>query len=148
MGPGEAMVAATGAFFSGAWHGMVKAWDMIHPSPPSFPTATAHPGTPSAPTATAPPQTTTQAKEHTSGARNSTRGKHEAGQARGARDRGGAKGLKKGPRVRPDGHKGPWPAKEPSQPAQTPPPAEPPPQTPPATPPPTQNPPAGQGQQN
>jgi len=52
MGPGEAMVAATGAFFGGAWHGMVKAWNMIHPSSP---TATAHPGTPSAPTATAHP---------------------------------------------------------------------------------------------
>jgi RHS repeat-associated protein len=57
MGPGEAMVAATGAFFAGSWHGMVKAWDMIHGSAPSSPTATAHPGTPSAPAATAHPGT-------------------------------------------------------------------------------------------
>jgi len=55
MGPGEAMVAATGAFFSGAWHGMVKAWDMISGSSSSSPTATPHPGTPSAPTTTATP---------------------------------------------------------------------------------------------
>jgi RHS repeat-associated protein len=149
MGPGEAMVAATGAFFGGVWHGMVKAWDMIHPSAPSSPTATAHPGTPSAPTATAPPQTITQAKEHTSGARNSTQGKHEKGQARKAQDRDGSQGQKNPPRKRPDGWKGPWPPKNPAPPPPpppTPPPAEPPPQTPPTTPPPTQNPPAGQGQ--
>lgn len=57
MGPGEAMVAATSAFFAGAWHGMVKAWHMIHSNPPSAPTTTVHPGTPSAPTATAHPGT-------------------------------------------------------------------------------------------
>ena len=53
MGPGEAMVAATGAFFSGAWHGMVKAYDMVFGSSPSSPTATTTPGAPSAPTTTA-----------------------------------------------------------------------------------------------
>ena len=147
MGPGEAIIAALNPV--GAWHGMQKAWNMIHPSAPSAPTATAHPGTPSAPTTTAPPgtQTTTQASEHTSGARNSTKGKHETGQARKQQDREGAQGQKNPPRKRPDGWKGPWPPKNPAPPPPpTPPPAEPPPQTPPATPPPTQNPPAGQGQ--
>ena len=50
MGPGEAIVAALNPV--GAWHGMVKAWNMIFPSSP---TETAHPGTPSAPTTTATP---------------------------------------------------------------------------------------------
>jgi RHS repeat-associated protein len=139
MGPGEAMVAATGAFFSGAWHGMVKAWDMIHPTAPSAPTATAHPGTPSAPTTTAPPQTITQAKEHTSGARPSTQGKHEKGQARKQQDREGSKGQKKWPRKPPANWKGPYPPKDPPTP--TPPPPPPPPTPPPPPPPPTPPPP-------
>jgi hypothetical protein len=69
MGPGEAIVAALNPV--GAWHGMVKLWNMIHPTAPSAPTATAppkaptaptataHPGTPSAPTATHPITSTT-----------------------------------------------------------------------------------------
>jgi hypothetical protein len=32
MGPGEAMVAATGAFFGGAWHGMQRAWNSVSES--------------------------------------------------------------------------------------------------------------------
>jgi RHS repeat-associated protein len=147
MRPGEAIVAALNPV--GAWHGMVKAWNMIFGSSPSAPTATAPPKAPSAPTATAPPQTTTQAKEHTSNARPSTEQKHQEGQARKQQDREGSKGQKNPPRKRPDGWKGPWPPKNPAPPPPpppTPPPAETPPQTPPATPPPTQNPPAGQGQ--
>ena len=57
------------------------------------------------------------AKEHTSGARPSTEERHEDGQARRGRDRGGERGdarREKGgkqivPRTRPPGHKGPWP---------------------------------------
>jgi hypothetical protein len=45
MGGGEAVVAAVGAFFAGSRHGMVKAWDMIHNTPRSSPTATAPPTT-------------------------------------------------------------------------------------------------------
>jgi hypothetical protein len=50
-------------------------------------------------------------KGHTSGARESTREKHEKGDARRSRDRGGEKGdaKRRPPRVRPPGHKGPWP---------------------------------------
>jgi RHS repeat-associated protein len=74
MGSGEAIVAALNPV--GAWHGMVKLWNMIsgnsssttapsaptatvHPGTPSAPTVTAHPGTPSAPTATQPLTSTT-----------------------------------------------------------------------------------------
>lgn len=51
------------------------------------------------------------AKEHTKGARPSTQGKHEKGQARKNRDRGGEKGdaNRNPPRKRPPDHKGPWP---------------------------------------
>ena len=137
MGPGEAIVAALNPV--GAWHGMQKFWNWIHPSPPSAPTATAHPGTPKAPTATAPTQTITQAKEHTKGARNSTKGKHESGQARKQQDREGSKGQRNPPRKRPDGWKGPWPPKAP-------PPPPPPPPTPPPPPEPPKPPSTGQGQ--
>jgi hypothetical protein len=142
MGPGEAIVAALNPV--GAWHGMQKFWNWIHPTAPSAPTATAPPAAPSAPTATAPPQTTTQASEHTSGARNSTKGKHEKGQARKQQDREGSKGQKKWPRKRPDNWKGPYPPKDPPPP---PAPAPPPPPTPTPTPsPPTPPPPPSTGQ--
>ncbi len=51
--------------------------------------------------------------EHKNGKRPSTRGKHEQGQARRAKDRGGEKGdaRRDPPRIRPKGHKGPWPPK-------------------------------------
>lgn len=49
--------------------------------------------------------------EHTKGARPSTLGKHQKGQARRAIDRGGEKGEKKPPRRRPPNYKGPWPPK-------------------------------------
>ncbi len=89
------------------------------------------------------------AKEHTKGARPSTKDDHEKGQSRRARDRGGEKGDDKRdpPRKRPDDWKGPWPPKpdpkpdpkpptpkpDPTpQPGQTPtPPPEPPPPDPP-----------------
>ncbi|MFZ5746952.1 MAG: RHS repeat-associated core domain-containing protein [Pseudomonadota bacterium] len=52
--------------------------------------------------------------EHTSGARPSATGKHEAGQARKGLDAGGEKGdaRRRPPRRPPDGHKGPWPPKK------------------------------------
>jgi RHS repeat-associated protein len=52
--------------------------------------------------------------EHTKGARPSTQGKHEAGQARKGRDRGGEKADKerREPRKRPPGRKGPWPPRD------------------------------------
>lgn len=52
--------------------------------------------------------------EHTKNARPSTKGKHEAGQARKQRDRGGEKGDKdrRAPRKPPPDHKGPWPPKD------------------------------------
>jgi HNH endonuclease len=54
-GSGEAVAGAVGAFFSGAWHGMVKAYDMVFGSSPSAPTTTSTPGAPSAPTTTTTP---------------------------------------------------------------------------------------------
>ena len=50
-------------------------------------------------------------KENTKDARPSTEEKHEYGQARKRKDRGGEKGDKRRgpPRKRPDGWKGPWP---------------------------------------
>lgn len=50
-----------------------------------------------------------QSSEHTKNKRQSTKQTHEKGKARKDRDRGGAKGLKKRPRVRPPQWKGPWP---------------------------------------
>jgi RHS repeat-associated protein len=60
----------------------------------------------------APPQAS-QAKEHTKDARPSTEEKHEEGEARKTKDRGGEKGDKKRrpPRKRHDDHIGPWPPK-------------------------------------
>ncbi|TXH77730.1 MAG: RHS repeat-associated core domain-containing protein [Lysobacteraceae bacterium] len=51
--------------------------------------------------------------EHKKNARRSTRGKHQAGQARKQRDQGGEKGdtSRRPPSRRPPGHKGPWPPK-------------------------------------
>jgi hypothetical protein len=49
--------------------------------------------------------------EHTKGARPSTLGKHQKGQARRTADRGGEKGERLPPRKKPPGHKGPWPPK-------------------------------------
>ncbi len=51
---------------------------------------------------------------HSSGARPSTQGKHEEGDARRQQDRGGEKGddRRDYPRRRPDGWKGPWPPKK------------------------------------
>lgn len=56
--------------------------------------------------------------EHTKGARPSTKGKHEAGDARRGRDRGGEKGdaNRSQPRQKPPGWKGPWPPKPESEP--------------------------------
>lgn len=56
--------------------------------------------------------------EHTKGARPSTKGKHEQGQARKQRDRGGEKGdsSRAPPRKAPPGHKEPWPPKPPKPP--------------------------------
>ncbi len=73
------------------------------------------------------PQTPTPTADHTKDARPSTKDKHEAGQSRKNKDRGGEKGdaRRRPPRKRPDGWKGPWP----------PPPPPPPPPTPPAPPP-------------
>ncbi|MBV8784669.1 MAG: RHS repeat-associated core domain-containing protein, partial [Gammaproteobacteria bacterium] len=69
------------------------------------------------------------AKEHSSGARPSTEEKHEKGEARKRRDRGGEKGDERRdpPRKRPPDHKGPWPPKEPprEQPPKEQPPKEP-----------------------
>ena len=52
-----------------------------------------------------------EAAEHTKGARPSTKPKHQKGKARKAADRGGEKGEKMPPRIRPGGWKGPWPPK-------------------------------------
>lgn len=51
------------------------------------------------------------AKAHTKGARQSTKAKHEKGQARKGSDRGGEKAdpVRRPPRKRPDNWKGPWP---------------------------------------
>ena len=51
---------------------------------------------------------------HKTGERESTREKHEAGEARRSRDRGGEKGdaRRRPPRKPPNGWKGPWPPKE------------------------------------
>ncbi len=48
---------------------------------------------------------------HRKGARPSTKGKHESGEARARRDRGGEKGdeRRRPPRKRPPKHRGPWP---------------------------------------
>ena len=64
--------------------------------------------------------------EHTKGARPSTKGKHEQGQARKQRDRGGEKGdsSRAPPRKPPPGHKGPWPPKPPKPPEPPKPPRE------------------------
>lgn len=64
--------------------------------------------------------------EHTKGARSSTKGKHEKGQTRKQRDRGGEKGDKSRapPRKPPAGHKGPWPPKPPAPPKPPKPPKE------------------------
>ncbi len=53
-------------------------------------------------------------EEHTSGARPSTKAKHEKGQSRRARDFGGEKGDKarRYPNKRPEKWRGPWPPKE------------------------------------
>ncbi|WP_142687504.1 hypothetical protein [Chitinophaga polysaccharea] len=81
--------------------------------------------------------------EHTSGARGSTKGKHEKGAATNQRNRQGSKGMDQPPRRRPAGHKGPWPPKpakpvKPTKPpASSPPPGPPPASTPPAEAPPT-----------
>jgi hypothetical protein len=50
---------------------------------------------------------------HDTGARESTRGKHEAGDSRRKRDRGGESGddRRDWPRKKPDGWKGAWPPK-------------------------------------
>lgn len=50
-----------------------------------------------------------QSSEHRKNKRQSTKGKHEKGQARQLKDRGRAKGLRKKPRVRPPNWRGPWP---------------------------------------
>ncbi len=56
---------------------------------------------------------TVEASEHDKGARPSTEEKHEKGQARKGRDRGGEKADegRRPPRKRPPEHKGPWPPK-------------------------------------
>lgn len=58
-----------------------------------------------------PPHFFDKASEHTKGARPSTLSKHQKGQARKVRDRGGEKGERLPPRKKPPGHKGPWPPK-------------------------------------
>jgi hypothetical protein len=60
---------------------------------------------------TASNDTTMDAEEHTKGSRPSTKPRHEKGQARKGRDKGGEKGDdRRDPRgKRPDDHKGPWP---------------------------------------
>lgn len=57
------------------------------------------------------------AKEHSKGTRPSTQEKHEKGQARKNRDRGGEKADpgRRPPRKRPPDHKGPWPKKPASE---------------------------------
>jgi len=58
--------------------------------------------------------TPTPENAHKTGERESTREKHEEGQARRSRDRGGEKGdaRRRPPRKPPNGWKGPWPPKE------------------------------------
>jgi hypothetical protein len=51
---------------------------------------------------------TTGSAEHVTSKSKRTLNKHQGGQARGARDRGGAKGMKNPPRVKPKGFKGKW----------------------------------------
>ena len=55
------------------------------------------------------------AKEHRSNARPSTKEKHQKGQTRVTKDRGGERADegRRPPRVRPKGHKGPWPPPKP-----------------------------------
>ncbi|HVI53663.1 MAG TPA: RHS repeat-associated core domain-containing protein [Luteibacter sp.] len=57
--------------------------------------------------------TSQQQAEHTKGKRKSTEGKHEKGDSRRTRDRGGEKGDdgRRYPRKPPPGHDGPWPPK-------------------------------------
>jgi hypothetical protein len=55
--------------------------------------------------------TVLQFAEHKKGARPSTEGKHQKGQARRGTDRGGEKGEKNPPRIKPPNWKGPWPPK-------------------------------------
>lgn len=78
----------------------------------------------------------TPAKEHTKGKRPSTEGKHEEGQARKGRDKGGEKGdERRDPRgKRPDGHKGPWPPPKPKDSGGSDKPPPPPPEPPPPPP--------------
>jgi len=56
-------------------------------------------------------------EDHTKGARPSTQEKHQAGQARRKKDRGGEKADegRRPPRKRPPGWKGPWPPKKPPE---------------------------------
>ena len=67
--------------------------------------------------------------EHTKNARSSTEENHQKGQARQQQQREGSKGMTQPPRIRPPGHKGPWPRKPPA-PAPPKPPAPPPPKPP------------------
>jgi hypothetical protein len=62
---------------------------------------------------TADGQVLTPEAAHKSGARESTREKHETGEARKSKDRGGEKGdaRRRPPRKPPNGWKGPWPPK-------------------------------------
>ncbi len=57
------------------------------------------------------PNASSGGSEHTKGARKSTKSKHESGQARKAKDRGGEKGdsQRRPPQKRPTNWKGPWP---------------------------------------
>ena len=59
------------------------------------------------------------AKEHSTNKTESNRNRHEKGQSRKDRDRGGEKGDKNrsDSRKKPDGRKGPWPRRMPSLPA-------------------------------
>jgi RHS repeat-associated protein len=54
--------------------------------------------------------------EHKNNARPSTKGTHEKGQARQQQQREGSKGMTEPPRIRPPGHRGPWPPKPPAPP--------------------------------
>jgi RHS repeat-associated protein len=91
------------------------------------PTTAAPPQQQAQPQTTTPPQQQTQPmpppapiQAHRKGKRESARGRHEQGEARTQRDRGGEKGdvRRRAPRKRPKGWKGPWPPKPPQ--AQTP----------------------------
>jgi RHS repeat-associated protein len=77
---------------------------------------------------------------HKKNARPSTKGKHQAGQARQKQQREGSKGMVDPPRKRPPGHKGPWPPK-PKSPKPEPPKPEPPKPEPPKPEPPKPEPP-------